>query len=77
MLVANPDVIRWGLVGAGSVCEVRRTRLDDRQMSAGRRLLVCRNTHPVMGAASGRQHRVQRGRSRSNVRMVILPRAVR
>ncbi|CAM9452997.1 unnamed protein product [Ectocarpus sp. 6 AP-2014] len=23
MLVANPDVIRWGLVGAGSVCEVK------------------------------------------------------
>lgn len=53
MLVANPDVIRWGLVGAGSVCEVRRTRLDDRQMSAGRRLLVVGTLiHPVMGAAS-------------------------
>lgn len=31
MLVANPEVIRWGLVGAGSVCEVRCMELGDRR----------------------------------------------
>lgn len=30
MLVANPDVIRWGLIGAGSVCEVRCIEVERR-----------------------------------------------
>lgn len=28
MLMTSPDVIRWGLIGAGSVCEVKPQALN-------------------------------------------------